>query len=69
MAFKAGSRSIDVELTTLSSTYHVEMNPADAGFQDRYVVQEIIQDMAKDRLVSTKGEKGFKGKIWFHHCI
>lgn len=56
----AGSRTIDVELTTLSSTYHVEMNPADAGFQDRYVVQEIIQEMAKNRPIGTKGKKGFK---------
>nr|XP_016513980.1 PREDICTED: replication factor C subunit 3 [Nicotiana tabacum]XP_016513981.1 PREDICTED: replication factor C subunit 3 [Nicotiana tabacum]XP_016513982.1 PREDICTED: replication factor C subunit 3 [Nicotiana tabacum]XP_016513983.1 PREDICTED: replication factor C subunit 3 [Nicotiana tabacum] len=56
----AGPRTIDVELTTLSSTNHVELSPSDAGFQDRYVVQEIIKEMAKNRPIDTKGKKGFK---------
>ncbi|KAI6697014.1 hypothetical protein NL676_017133 [Syzygium grande] len=56
----AGTRTIDIELTTLSSTHHVEMNPSDAGFQDRYIVQEIIKEMAKNRPIDTKGKKGFK---------
>ncbi|KAG9452043.1 hypothetical protein H6P81_004947 [Aristolochia fimbriata] len=56
----AGSRTIDIELTTLSSSYHVELNPSDAGFQDRYIVQEIIKEMAKSRPIDTKGKKGFK---------
>ncbi|KAH6779494.1 ATPase [Perilla frutescens var. hirtella] len=56
----AGARTIDVELTTTSSAHHVEMNPSDAGFQDRYVVQEIIKEMAKNRPIDTKGKKGFK---------
>ncbi|CAH9069111.1 unnamed protein product [Cuscuta epithymum] len=56
----AGSRTIEVELTTLSSTNHVELSPGDAGFQDRYVVQEVIKEMAKNRPIDTKGKKGFK---------
>ncbi|KAF7148203.1 hypothetical protein RHSIM_Rhsim03G0049600 [Rhododendron simsii] len=56
----AGTRTIDLELTTLASTYHVELNPSDAGFQDRYIVQEIIKEMAKNRPIDTKGKKGFK---------
>ena len=51
----AGSRSIDLELTTLSSANHIEMSPSDAGFQDRYIVQEIIKEMAKNRPIDTKG--------------
>ncbi|PNY14594.1 replication factor C subunit 3-like protein [Trifolium pratense] len=58
--FQAGSRSIDLELTTLSSANHIEMTPSDAGFQDRYIVQEIIKEMAKNRPIDTKGKKGFK---------
>ena len=42
-----GDRKIEVELTTLSSNYHVEMNPSDVGTKDRYVVQEVIKDMAR----------------------
>ncbi|KAI4386622.1 hypothetical protein MLD38_004540 [Melastoma candidum] len=56
----AGTRTIEIELTTLSSTHHVEMNPSDAGFQDRYIVQEIIKEMAKNRPIDTKGKKSFK---------
>lgn len=56
----AGTRTIELELTTLSSTHHVELNPSDAGFQDRYIVQEIIKEMAKNRPIDTKGKKGFK---------
>ncbi|KAF3598134.1 hypothetical protein DY000_02025923 [Brassica cretica] len=56
----AGSRTIDLELTTLSSTNHVELTPSDAGFQDRYIVQEMIKEMAKNRPIDTKGKKGYK---------
>ncbi|KAH9728639.1 Replication factor C subunit 3 [Citrus sinensis] len=59
-AEKAGSRNIDLELTTLSSANHVELSPSDAGFQDRYVVQEVIKEMAKNRPIDTKGKRGFK---------
>ncbi|TQE11661.1 hypothetical protein C1H46_002697 [Malus baccata] len=52
---EAGSRTIDIELTTMSSTNHIEPNPSDAGFQDRYIVQEIIKEMAKNRPIDTKG--------------
>ena len=37
------SRTLEVELTTNSSNFHVEMNPSDVGNNDRYVVQEIIK--------------------------
>lgn len=57
---EAGTRTIDVELTTVSSNHHVELNPSDAGFQDRYVVQEIIKEMAKSRPIDVNGTKGFK---------
>ncbi|XP_048435778.1 replication factor C subunit 3-like [Pyrus x bretschneideri] len=49
-----------IELTTMSSTNHIELNPSDAGFQDRYIVQEIIKEMAKNRPIDTKGKKGYK---------
>lgn len=57
---EAGTRKIEVELTTISSNYHVELNPSDAGFQDRYVVQEVIKEMAKSRPLDVAGNKGFK---------
>lgn len=39
----------------------MELTPSDVGFQDRYVVQEIIKEMAKNRPIDTKGKKGYKG--------
>ncbi|KAL5219502.1 hypothetical protein ABZP36_020186 [Zizania latifolia] len=50
------TRTLELELTMLSSAHHVEMNPSDAGFHDRYVVQEVIKEMAKN----AKGKRAFK---------
>ncbi len=41
------SRNLEIELTTVSSNYHIEINPSDVGNNDRYVVQEIIKVRAK----------------------
>lgn len=57
---EAGTRKFEIELTTVASKYHVELSPSDAGFQDRYVVQEIIKEMAKSRPLDTAGNKTFK---------
>ena len=40
------SSKIEVELTTVSSNYHVEMNPSDVGNRDRHIVQEVIKARA-----------------------
>ncbi|OEL36535.1 Replication factor C subunit 5 [Dichanthelium oligosanthes] len=55
-----GTRTLEIELAMLSSAHHVEMNPSDAGFQDRYVVQEVIKEMAKNRPIDAKGKRAFK---------
>lgn len=34
-------------MTTVASSYHIEINPGDAGIYDRYVVQEVIKEMAQ----------------------
>lgn len=54
------SRALELEFTTVSSSYHVEMNPSDVGNNDRYVVQEIIKEMAKSRPIGADGQQGFK---------
>ncbi len=57
------NRKLEVELTMLSSNYHVEMSPGDVGNNDRYVVQAIIKEMAKSRpLDSTGGGKRGRGQ-------
>ena len=35
-----------VEISILSSVYHQEINPSDAGTADRFVVQEVIKEIA-----------------------
>lgn len=52
----------------MSSANHVELSPSDAGFQDRYVVQEVIKEMAKNRPIDTKGKRGFKGNFFLIIC-
>eukprot|EP00512_Aurantiochytrium_limacinum_P012355 CAMPEP_0171579106 /NCGR_PEP_ID=MMETSP0961-20121227/8252_1 /TAXON_ID=87120 /ORGANISM="Aurantiochytrium limacinum, Strain ATCCMYA-1381" /LENGTH=368 /DNA_ID=CAMNT_0012135543 /DNA_START=117 /DNA_END=1220 /DNA_ORIENTATION=+ len=47
-----------IELTTLGSNYHIEMNPSDAGNNDRYVVQEVIKEIAQASLVVPSGNRG-----------
>ena len=54
------TRVLEVEFTTISSAFHVEMNPSDVGNNDRYVVGEIIKEMARNRPVTTDGKRGFK---------
>jgi replication factor C subunit 3/5 len=44
--FKVGQPPRDVELTTVSSAHHIEVNPSDAGVNDRLVVQELIKEIA-----------------------
>jgi replication factor C subunit 3/5 len=46
-------------MTTIASNYHIEINPGDAGIYDRYVVQEIIKEMAQSNTVAaTAGTAG-----------
>lgn len=54
------SRMLEVEFATVSSAYHLELNPSDVGNNDRHVVQEIIKDMARNRPIGADGEKTFK---------
>lgn len=46
-----------IEVTTVASSYHIEINPGDAGIYDRLVVQEVIKEIAQYNPL----EKSFKG--------
>jgi len=43
------TRKIEVELATVSSNYHLELSPSEAGRRDVHVVQEVIKEMAKTK--------------------
>eukprot|EP00126_Sphaerothecum_destruens_P007577 Sdes_comp19900_c0_seq3m12282 len=48
-----------IEITTLSSNYHIEMSPSEAGFHDRIVVQEILKEIAQTQQLGNS-PKPFK---------
>jgi replication factor C subunit 3/5 len=58
--FKTSSKTIEV--TTLGSNYHIECNPSDAGNNDRFVIQEVIKEIASHGTLQTgaAGARGFK---------
>lgn len=47
-------------MTTVASSYHIEINPGDAGIYDRFVVQEVIKEIAQYQSL----EKSFKGECF-----
>jgi len=49
-----------VELDTYSSSYHIGLNPSDAGFQDRLVVQEVIKEIAESHPVASAVQIPYK---------
>jgi replication factor C subunit 3/5 len=53
-----------LELTTIGSNYHVECNPSDVGNNDRFVIQEVIKEIASHGNLSSNigapGSRSFK---------
>tara|TARA_B110001452_G_scaffold212370_1_gene182961 strand:- start:216 stop:1292 length:1077 start_codon:yes stop_codon:yes gene_type:complete len=54
-SFKFGSSSTTTDLTLVSSSHHVELNPSDAGIRDREVVSELIKEIAQAAPIITGG--------------
>lgn len=44
-------RVIDINMVT--SSYHIELSPGDAGLNDRFVVQDIIKEMASNKNIAS----------------
>ena len=49
-----------VEITTIASNYHIEVNPSDCGIYDRVVIQELIKTVASGHQLNTEGQREFK---------
>lgn len=43
-----------IDQTVMSSNYHLEVNPSDAGFYDRIIIQELIKDLATNSSLTEK---------------
>lgn len=53
--FKVGDTSKQIEVTTVASAHHVEVNPSESGVNDRLVVQELIKDIASSAPIDVAG--------------
>lgn len=49
-----------IEITTVASNYHIEVNPSDVGIYDRVVIQELIKTVASSQQLDSAGQKDFK---------
>lgn len=51
----------EVEINMVCSNVHIEISPGDAGLYDRYVIQEVIKEMASNKALTTLSEKQLDG--------
>eukprot|EP01125_Pyxidicula_operculata_P000977 TRINITY_DN10851_c0_g1_i1.p1 TRINITY_DN10851_c0_g1~~TRINITY_DN10851_c0_g1_i1.p1 ORF type:complete len:357 (+),score=63.16 TRINITY_DN10851_c0_g1_i1:36-1106(+) len=58
--FEIPNRSITVDVATVFSNHHIELNPSDCGNQDKFVVQEIIKEIAQSQPLETEESRPFK---------
>merc|ERR1712179_344169 len=49
-----------IEIITIASNYHIEVNPSDVGIYDRVVIQELIKTVASAHQLNTEGQREFK---------
>ncbi|KAJ1827422.1 Replication factor C (RF-C) subunit [Coemansia sp. RSA 2599] len=49
-----------MEINLISSNYHIEVNPSDAGVYDRVVIQDLIKEIAQTQQVATASARKFK---------
>jgi len=51
-----------VEINMISSNHHIEMAPGDAGLNDRYVIQDVIKEMAQNKNIANVGTSSSSSK-------
>lgn len=47
-----------IEINMVSSNYHVELHPSDAGLNDRFVIQTVIKEMAANKNIASMNARG-----------
>jgi replication factor C subunit 3/5 len=57
-----------IEVSLISSNFHIECNAADAGSYDRFVIQEVIKEMASSHPLNSS-EKGRMFKGLLRDCV
>lgn len=46
-----------IELHSVASNYHLELNPSDAGIHDRHIVQDVIKEIAQSQPLESNSFK------------
>jgi replication factor C subunit 3/5 len=54
---RVGDPPRSLEYTTVSSAYHIELNPSDVGYSDRLLVQAVIKEIAGSRPLLSSAEQ------------
>jgi len=49
-----------IDIMTIGSNYHIEVNPSDAGIYDRVVVVDLIKQIAQTHQIDQNGQREFK---------
>lgn len=49
-----------LDIITVSSNYHIEVNPSDVGIYDRVVVMDLIKNVAQTHQLDSSGQREFK---------
>ena len=58
-----------IEIITIASNYHIEVNPSDVGIYDRVVIQELIKTVASSNQLNKEGQREFKVEIYIISAI
>lgn len=43
------ANKLEINITTISSNYHVEIYPTELGYNDKYAIQAILKEMVKNK--------------------
>ena len=49
-----------IEVNLISSNYHIELTPSDAGIYDRLIIQDILKEIAQTQQVDQNAAHRFK---------
>lgn len=49
-----------IEILTVGSNYHLEVNPSDVGIYDRVVIVDLIKQVAQTHQIDVGGQREFK---------
>lgn len=49
-----------LEISTVASNYHIEVNPSDVGFYDRVIIQELLKTVAQSYQLDASTQRDFK---------